>query len=103
VVRVLQNLFSVALYPIDVCQIMNYLHRMLNQVGGLITAFLCPACAHVMLPALSEVRLEMTDQGMVRYALESAYWDGATGRATSARMQVPSRGLSIDTAQGGGG
>ena len=37
-------------------------------------------CRCISHPVLSEARLELTDQGMVRYALETAYQDGTTGR-----------------------
>ena len=33
---------------------------------------------YISRPALSEARLELTDQGMVRYALKTAYRDGTT-------------------------
>ena len=33
-------------------------------------------CRYASRPALSEARLELTDQGMVRYALKTAYRDG---------------------------
>ena len=36
-------------------------------------------CRYISCPALSEARLELTDQGMLRYALKSAYRDGTTG------------------------
>jgi len=35
-------------------------------------------CRYISRPALSEARLELTDQGMVRYALKRAYRDGTT-------------------------
>jgi len=35
-------------------------------------------CRYISRPALSEARLELTDQGMVRYALKTAYRDGTT-------------------------
>ena len=35
-------------------------------------------CRYISRPALSEARMELTDQGMVRYALKSAYRDGTT-------------------------
>ena len=35
-------------------------------------------CRYISRPALSEARLELTNQGMVRYALKSAYRDGTT-------------------------
>ena len=37
-------------------------------------------CRTISRPALSEARLELTDQGMVSYALKTAYRDGTTGR-----------------------
>ncbi|MGK0230811.1 MAG: hypothetical protein ACI9US_003486 [Gammaproteobacteria bacterium] len=40
---------------------------------------ICPGGpAGISRPALSEARLELTDQGMVRYALKTAYRDGTT-------------------------
>ena len=35
-------------------------------------------CRYISRPALSEARLELTDQGMVSYALKTAYRDGTT-------------------------
>ena len=35
-------------------------------------------CRYISRPALSEQRLELTDQGMVSYALKTAYRDGTT-------------------------
>ncbi len=35
-------------------------------------------CRYISRPALSEARLELTGQGMVRYALKTAYRDGTT-------------------------
>ena len=35
-------------------------------------------CRYISRPALSEARLELTDRGMVRYALKTAYRDGTT-------------------------
>ena len=35
-------------------------------------------CRYISRPALSEARLELTDQGLVSYALKTAYRDGTT-------------------------
>ncbi len=61
-------------------QSMNVGCSMPGRIGGQLIALkqhrFVPA--ELSRPALSEARLELTDQGMVRYALKSAYRDGTT-------------------------
>ena len=46
-------------------------------------------CRYISRPALSEARLELTDQGMISYALKTAYRDGTTGRQSDTLLFEP--------------